>query len=88
MQFVINNPGCSRSTISDAGPGDATSGWGVTPIMQRSKAASLSIFLVIEQKEGTICGEDHSLAGCLDWLTTVLTTSLLKGVNLNFGTWI
>ncbi len=59
--------------------------------MQRSKAASLSIFLVIEQKEGTISGEDHSLADCLDWLTTVLTTSyddLLKGVNLNFGTWI
>ncbi len=62
------------STIPNAGPGDATSGWGRTPIMQRNKAASLNIFLVTEQKEGAISCEDHGLAGRLDWLTTVLTT--------------
>ncbi len=30
---------------------------------------------MIEQKEGTISGENHGLAGRLDRLTTVLTTS-------------
>ncbi len=30
---------------------------------------------MIEQKEGRISSEDHGLAGCLDRLTMVLTTS-------------
>ncbi len=50
--------------LPDAGPGDATCGWGVTPIRQRYKTASLSIFLGIEQKEGTISSEGFTgLAG-------------------------
>ncbi len=60
--------------------------------MQRNKAASLNIFLVIGQEEGTINDGAHGLADCLDLVDNGFSqqfmTTLMEGVNLNFETWI
>ncbi len=77
---------CSQSTIPDAGPSDATSGGGVTPIMQRKKAASLNIFLVIGQEEGTINDGAHGLAGSLNLVDNGFSqrfmTTLMESISI------
>ncbi len=63
--------------------------------MQRNEAASLNIFLVNGQEEGTISDEDYSLAGRLDLVdggfSQRFTTTLLQSISISghgFKDWL
>ncbi len=63
--------------------------------MQRNEAASLNIFLVNGQEEGTISDEDYSLAGHQDLVdggfSQQFTTTLLQSISISghgFKDWL
>lgn len=65
--FVLNNPGCSRNRIVNAGPVDATLGGGITLLAWLDRMANSNIVLVTEKskQKQTVRGKSFDLVGRL-----------------------